>query len=215
MSSQRGRKSRDGLLLLLCIDMLSFLTTYLVQTKVVCNVCRQRGWFLSLGVIRISSSLRIARLRMSLLSWKMAAACAGGATDYSHFQWRPQSHWLRTGRCAAELVTSRDPLQSTEMERLNWFGVERGAARLLRVSCTSRSRTGRATSCGLHMQVVVRHAGRSAEALLQLPAPPVRDSTEGAPALWLTVGVLAADGFALQLRLKKADKVGPLKYLGE
>jgi hypothetical protein len=53
--------------------------------------------------------------------------------------------------------------------------------------------------------------GSVAEALLQLPEVPLRSSTAadgGPPAgLWLTVGLLAADGFALQLRLKKADRV--------
>ncbi len=46
-----------------------------------------------------------------------------------------------------------------------------------------------------------------AEALLQLPALPVRSSSEGPAALWLTVGLLAVDGLALQLRLKKHEKV--------
>jgi hypothetical protein len=54
--------------------------------------------------------------------------------------------------------------------------------------------------------------GCVAEALLQLPEVPFSraDAAEaaGVPAgLWLTVGLLAADGFALQLRLRKADKV--------
>lgn len=54
--------------------------------------------------------------------------------------------------------------------------------------------------------------GSVAEALLQLPEVPFSraDAAEaaGVPAgLWLTVGLLAADGFALQLRLRKADKV--------
>lgn len=59
----------------------------------------------------------------------------------------------------------------------------------------------------LYAQVVVRHHGRSSEALLQLPVIPVRSCDEGPAALWLTVGLLAADGFALQLKLKKAEKV--------
>lgn len=58
----------------------------------------------------------------------------------------------------------------------------------------------------MRAQVVVRHAGRSTEALLQLPAIPVR-SSEGPAGLWLTVGLLAADGIALQLKLKKAEQV--------
>ena len=53
--------------------------------------------------------------------------------------------------------------------------------------------------------------GSVAEALLQLPEVPLRSSTAAdggpPPGLWLTVGLLAADGFALQLRLKKADRV--------
>jgi hypothetical protein len=55
--------------------------------------------------------------------------------------------------------------------------------------------------------------GAVAEALLQLPEVPLRCAEAageaGAPAaLWLTAGLLAADGFALQLRLRRADKVG-------
>lgn len=54
--------------------------------------------------------------------------------------------------------------------------------------------------------------GSVAEALLQLPEVPLgradAAAAAGVPAgLWLTVGLLAADGFALQLRLRKADKV--------
>lgn len=55
--------------------------------------------------------------------------------------------------------------------------------------------------------------GSVAEALLQLPEVPFgradAAAAAGVPAgLWLTVGLLAADGFALQLRLRKAEKVG-------
>jgi hypothetical protein len=61
------------------------------------------------------------------------------------------------------------------------------------------------------LQVAVHFMGSVAEALLQLPEVPLRNSTaaDGGPptGLWLTVGLLAADGFALQLRLKKADRV--------
>lgn len=60
-------------------------------------------------------------------------------------------------------------------------------------------------------QVAVHFMGSVAEALLQLPEVPLRGSVGGdvdAPAaLWLTVGLLAADGFALQLKLRKSDKV--------
>ncbi len=57
-------------------------------------------------------------------------------------------------------------------------------------------------------KVVVRHAGAAAEALLSLPAPAVRSGAqEGPSGLWLTVGLLAADGLALQLRLTRADVV--------
>lgn len=55
--------------------------------------------------------------------------------------------------------------------------------------------------------MVVRHGSRCAEALLQLPTIPVRSCNEGPAGLWLTVGLLAADGLALQLRLKKAEQV--------
>lgn len=56
-------------------------------------------------------------------------------------------------------------------------------------------------------KIVVRRGDTRAEALLQLPALPVRSSSEGPAALWLTVGLLAVDGLALQLRLKKHEKV--------
>jgi hypothetical protein len=56
-------------------------------------------------------------------------------------------------------------------------------------------------------KIVVRRGGLRAEALLQLPAPPTRSSAEGPAALWLTVGLLAADGLALQLRLKRNERV--------
>lgn len=76
------------------------------------------------------------------------------------------------------------------------------------------------------LQLAVHYMGAIAEALLQLPEVPLRSaaaaaasdagpgsssSNSSAPAapaaLWLTVGLLAADGFALQLRLRLADKV--------
>lgn len=62
------------------------------------------------------------------------------------------------------------------------------------------------------MQIAVHFMGSVAEALLQLPEVPLRSAAAAdnaaAPAgLWLTAGLLAADGFALQLRLKKSDKV--------
>lgn len=56
-------------------------------------------------------------------------------------------------------------------------------------------------------KLVVRHGSRCAEALLQLPTVPVRSANQGPTGLWLTAGLLAADGLALQLRLKKADMV--------
>lgn len=66
-------------------------------------------------------------------------------------------------------------------------------------------------------QVAVHFMGSVAEALLQLPEVPLRSAaaadTAAAPAgLWLTAGLLAADGFALQLRLKKTDKVRSQKH---
>ncbi|WIA29347.1 hypothetical protein OEZ86_011852 [Tetradesmus obliquus] len=64
--------------------------------------------------------------------------------------------------------------------------------------------------CSRQGKVAVHFMGSVAEALLQLPEVPLRSSTAAdggpPPGLWLTVGLLAADGFALQLRLKKADR---------
>ena len=52
-----------------------------------------------------------------------------------------------------------------------------------------------------------RPAGRVAEALLELPAAATRDEAASlAPVIWLTVGLLAVDGFVLQLKLKRAAK---------
>lgn len=64
----------------------------------------------------------------------------------------------------------------------------------------------------LSFQVAVHFMGNVAEALLQLPEVPFgradAAAAAGVPAgLWVTAGLLAADGFALQLRLRKADKV--------
>jgi len=49
-------------------------------------------------------------------------------------------------------------------------------------------------------KIVVKFGGRSAEALLELPAPSTRDGAAELPAVvWLTVGLLATDTFALQV----------------
>ncbi|KAA6426414.1 MAG: zinc finger MYND domain-containing 10-like [Trebouxia sp. A1-2] len=56
-------------------------------------------------------------------------------------------------------------------------------------------------------KIVVKFGGRSAEALLELPAPSTRDGAAELPAVvWLTAGLLATDTFALQLKLKRAEK---------
>ena len=74
---------------------------------------------------------------------------------------------------------------------------------------------GMATCCAVswlppgaeHFEQLSRPAGKVAEALLELPAAATRDEAAGlAPVIWLTVGLLAMDGFALQLKLKKAAK---------
>ena len=49
-------------------------------------------------------------------------------------------------------------------------------------------------------KIVVNFGGRTAEALLELPAPSTRDGAAELPAVvWLTVGLLASDSFALQV----------------
>lgn len=49
-------------------------------------------------------------------------------------------------------------------------------------------------------KVAVRFGGKSAEALLELPAPSTKGgAAELAAVVWLTVGLLAIDGFALQV----------------
>ena len=49
-------------------------------------------------------------------------------------------------------------------------------------------------------KIVVKFGGRTAEALLELPAPSTRDGAAELPAVvWLTVGLLASDAFALQV----------------
>ncbi|KAG2424422.1 hypothetical protein HXX76_014475 [Chlamydomonas incerta] len=57
-----------------------------------------------------------------------------------------------------------------------------------------------------HGKASVRWGDLAAEALLSLPELPTRDSGEGAPVLWVTVGLLAVDGLALQIKLKKAAR---------
>ncbi|MEW5307426.1 MAG: hypothetical protein WDW36_009824 [Sanguina aurantia] len=55
-------------------------------------------------------------------------------------------------------------------------------------------------------KVSVRHGSSLlAEALLSLPEVPVRSVNDGPAALWVTVGLLATEGMALQLKMKKAD----------
>ena len=49
-------------------------------------------------------------------------------------------------------------------------------------------------------KILVKYGGRSAEALLELPAPSTRDGAAELPSVvWLTVGLLATDTFALQV----------------
>ena len=49
-------------------------------------------------------------------------------------------------------------------------------------------------------KIVVKFGGRTAEALLELPAPSTREGAAELPAVvWLTVGLLASDSFALQV----------------
>lgn len=52
-------------------------------------------------------------------------------------------------------------------------------------------------------RVVARYAGRAASALLELPSAATRERCGELPAaVWLTVGLLAADGMALQVSPK-------------
>lgn len=49
-------------------------------------------------------------------------------------------------------------------------------------------------------KIIVKYAGKTAEALLELPAPSTRDGAAELPAVvWLTVGLLATHTFALQV----------------
>lgn len=59
-----------------------------------------------------------------------------------------------------------------------------------------RSRAPRAC-----MQVSVVHGSSVADALLELPAPSTKSTAADFPAaVWLTIGLLATDGLALQVR---------------
>ena len=58
----------------------------------------------------------------------------------------------------------------------------------------------------LRIQVIVSHGVKSAEAILTLPVSPTKDTSALAPVIWLTIGLFATDGFALQLKLKKAER---------
>ena len=49
-------------------------------------------------------------------------------------------------------------------------------------------------------KIAVRCGGKSAEALLELPAPSTKGGVaELAAVVWVTVGLLATDGFAFQV----------------
>ena len=49
-------------------------------------------------------------------------------------------------------------------------------------------------------KIVVKYGGKAAEALVELPAPSTRDGVAELPGVvWLTVGLLATDTFALQV----------------
>jgi hypothetical protein len=63
-------------------------------------------------------------------------------------------------------------------------------------------------------KIVVRYCGCKAEAQLQLPSMAVRTHDDTPLGLWLTVGLLATDGLALQLRLKRAAKVRDADGIG-
>uniref|UniRef100_A0A061SCF1 Zinc finger mynd domain-containing protein 10-like n=1 Tax=Tetraselmis sp. GSL018 TaxID=582737 RepID=A0A061SCF1_9CHLO len=57
-------------------------------------------------------------------------------------------------------------------------------------------------------KVAIVHGSLTAEALLELPAASTKSSAADIPeTVWLTVGLLAVDGFALQVRLKKSPSV--------
>ena len=58
-------------------------------------------------------------------------------------------------------------------------------------------------------RVVARHKDSTAEALLELPAAETKsqDDLHAVPAgIWVTIGLLAQDGFALQVRLKRTPR---------
>mmetsp|Transcript_11111 Transcript_11111/g.31439 ORF Transcript_11111/g.31439 Transcript_11111/m.31439 type:complete len:658 (-) Transcript_11111:1406-3379(-) len=57
-------------------------------------------------------------------------------------------------------------------------------------------------------KVSVIHGTNVADALLELPAPSTKDRASEFPSVvWLTVGILATDGLALQIKLKKNPSV--------
>ncbi|KAL4856193.1 Zinc finger MYND domain-containing protein 10 [Chlorella vulgaris] len=55
-------------------------------------------------------------------------------------------------------------------------------------------------------KITVLYGGHTCEAQLSLPASETRDTSALTPAIWVTVGGLAAGGLALQLKLKRLDK---------
>lgn len=53
----------------------------------------------------------------------------------------------------------------------------------------------------------MHHDGTKAEAHAEIPAPTTKGEAKSMPgSVWLTVGILATDGFVLQLRLKKLEE---------
>lgn len=58
-------------------------------------------------------------------------------------------------------------------------------------------------------RIAVCHNGCSAEAILNMPAPSTKSAgslAEVPASIWVTVGMLAQDKFALQLRLKRTEQ---------
>lgn len=55
--------------------------------------------------------------------------------------------------------------------------------------------------------MIVHHAGKTAEAYAELPAPAAKSEAKNVPSsMWLTVGLLATDGFTIQLKLKRIEE---------
>ncbi|CAG9466309.1 unnamed protein product [Pedinophyceae sp. YPF-701] len=128
---------------------------------------------------------------------------ASGAADeertvFFESKWRPPEggEWRMHDHFKCEIDGEKKP-EDVELEGVGGHRVRgrRYALRRFTADCLAMPASGK---------VLATLRGRRCEALLDLPAPHTKEAAnEAAKVLWLTVGILAQDGFVLQLKLRK------------